>query len=58
VRAALFAGRLDPRMLTGHDPAALLALLDPGRRDTVGPPGDHLRAEHAVEVPPGCERPA
>ncbi|WP_157437501.1 hypothetical protein [Actinoplanes subtropicus] len=34
VRKALIAGRLDDMMLTGHDPARLIALLAPGQRAT------------------------
>ncbi|WP_432988415.1 hypothetical protein [Dactylosporangium sp. CA-233914] len=45
VRAALVAARLDPRMLTGHDPAALVALLAPQQRESVsgwfGDPRQH-----------------
>jgi hypothetical protein len=37
VRAALAAGRLDPRMVTGRDPAAFLALLAPRMREQIGP---------------------
>jgi hypothetical protein len=32
VRAAMIAGRLDDTMLTGHDPARLIAMLAPGQR--------------------------
>jgi hypothetical protein len=32
VRAAMIAGRLDDRMLTGHDPARLIAMLAPDQR--------------------------
>jgi len=35
VRAALVAARLDPRMLTGRDPAAFLALLAPNSRKQI-----------------------
>ena len=33
VRAAMIAGRLDDTMLTGHDPARLIAMLAPDQRD-------------------------
>jgi len=35
VRTAMIAGRLDDRMLTGHDPARLIALLAPDQRAEV-----------------------
>jgi hypothetical protein len=35
VRRALIAGRLDDRMLTGHDPARLVALVAPAQRDKI-----------------------
>jgi hypothetical protein len=35
VRKALVAGRLDPRMLTGHDPSVFLKLITAGERDDV-----------------------
>ena len=35
VRAAMIAGRLDDAMLTGHDPARLIAMLAPDQRDVV-----------------------
>jgi len=36
VRRAMIAGRLDDRMLTGHDPSRLIALLAPNQRGPVG----------------------
>jgi len=36
VRAAMIAGRLDDTMLTGHDPARLIAMLAPDQRAVAG----------------------